>query len=187
MIFEEGDPGEVLYVVQSGEIEISRRGATGERKGVARLTAGDFFGEMSAVLGEPRTARATASTPCKLLEIDRETFEVMCVERPEIAIRVIQRLATRLIEAERRLAYLGVDDALRPLVRTLVKLAVRDPEKGVRIPSRLRALAQEAGLGMREAYGAVQQLLDRKLVRLVNDELVTSDLETLSSGLDTPA
>lgn len=187
MIFDEGDPGEVLFVVQSGEIEISRQDAGGERRTVARLSAGDFFGEMSVVLGEPRTARAVAATPCRLLELDRETFEAMCVERPEIAIRVLQRLATRLIEAERRLACLGVDDRLRPLVRVLVRRAVTDPAQGVRIPSRLRALAEDAGLSMREAHHALQQLLDRKVVRLVDDELVASDLDALSSCLDAPA
>jgi CRP-like cAMP-binding protein len=186
-IFEEGAPGEVLYVVQAGEIEISRRGAADERLVVARLGPGEFFGEMSVVLGEPRTARALAVVRARLLELDRETFESMCVERPEIAIRVLQRLAERLIEAERRLAALGIDDLLRPFVRSLVRRAVPDTHKGVRISARLRALASDAGLSMLEAHRALHQLLDRKVVRLVDDELLAPDLEALSSCLDAPA
>ncbi|MDH4017667.1 MAG: cyclic nucleotide-binding domain-containing protein, partial [Actinomycetota bacterium] len=58
-IFEEGDPGDTIYVIHSGEVELSRVGGVGRRT-VARLGPGDFFGEMSVVLGEPRTARAAA-------------------------------------------------------------------------------------------------------------------------------
>lgn len=184
IIFEEGDSGEVLFIVQSGEVELSRMGPSGRRV-VARLGAGDFFGEMSVVVGETRTARALACTDCRLLELDGETLEAMCVERPEIAIRIIQRLTTRLIESERRLSALGIDDLLRPIVRALVKAAEPHAD-GTCVSSSLRVLASEAGLSMLEAHRALHQLLDRKLVRLVDDQLVTPDLDTLSSCLDAP-
>ncbi|HPG27877.1 MAG TPA: cyclic nucleotide-binding domain-containing protein, partial [Myxococcota bacterium] len=111
-IFDEGDEGLDLYVIQSGRVEISRSGAGPEdaRRLVARLGPGDFFGEMSVVLGEHRTARAVALGETTLLELDGETLETMCMEQPEIAIRMIQRLATRLITAERKLAALGLDE-----------------------------------------------------------------------------
>ncbi len=183
IIFDEGDAGEVLYVIQAGEVELSRMGSSGRRV-VARLGPGEFFGEMSVVVGEPRSARAVAVTNSRLLELDGATFEAMCVERPEIAIRIIRRLTARLIESERRLSTLGIDDLLRPVVRVLVEHAERDAAHGARIPTSLRALADQAGLSMLEAHRAVHQLLDRKLVRLVDDILVTEDMETLSSCLD---
>ncbi|MCG8588705.1 MAG: Crp/Fnr family transcriptional regulator [Proteobacteria bacterium] len=186
MLFEEGEAGGVLYIVQSGEIELTRAGIGGRRV-VARLGPGEFFGEMSVVLSEPRTARAVAVAEARLLELDGETLEAMCIERPEIAIRIIRRLSTRLIDAERRLAALGIDDLLRPIVQTLVRRAEPDAEQGVRIPLTLRALAEDAGLTMLEAHRAIHQLLDRKLVRLVDDVLVAPDLDTLSSCLDAPA
>lgn len=184
VIFEEGDPGEVLFVIQSGEVELTRLGLMG-RQAVARLGCGDFFGEMSVVVREPRTARAVAVSDCRLLELDGATLEAMCVERPEIAIRIIRRLTDRLIDSERRLSQLGVDDLLRPVVRSLVRNAEQQDE-GFRIPGSLRSIARESGLTMLEAHRALHQLLDQKLVRLVDDVLTTTDVDRLSSCLDAP-
>jgi CRP-like cAMP-binding protein len=186
LIFDEGDPGRVVYIIQSGEIELTRIGPTGRRL-VARMGAGDFFGEMSVVIGEHRSARAVAVQPTRLLEIDGETLEAMCIERPEIAIRIIRRLTTRLIDSERRLAALGIDDLLAPVVRALVRDAEPDGEYGIRIPTTLRKLAGDSGLSLLEAHRAIHQLLDQKLVRLVDDVLVARDVESLSACLDAPA
>ncbi len=185
-IFEEGDAGDVLFIIQSGEVELSRR-TLGGRHVVANLAAGDFFGEMCVVLGERRTARAAARTATRLIELDAETLEAMCIERPEIAIRIISRLTARLIDSERRLAALGVDDLLRPIVRALLKKAEPPGEEGVRFPGQLKDLAREAGLSMLEAHHALHQLLDQKLVKLVDDCLVAKDVDSLASCLDADA
>jgi CRP/FNR family cyclic AMP-dependent transcriptional regulator len=185
VIFDEGDAGDVLYVIQSGEVELTRNGLTG-RQAIARLGAGEFFGEMSVVVREARTARAAAISACRLLELDGATLEAMCVERPEIAIRIIRRLTDRLKDAESRLSALGADELLRPVVRALVRWA-EPVEQGFRIPATLRSIAEESGLSMLEAHRAMHQLLDQKLVRLVDDILVAPDVEALSSALDAPA
>ena len=101
---------------------------------------------------------------------------------------MIRVLVSRLIEAERRLAALGVEDLLRPVVRSLVRHAqpAEGAAPGVRIPTTLRKLAEEAGLSMLEAHRALHQLLDRKLVQLVDDCLIAPDLEGLSGCLDAP-
>jgi len=181
-VFDEGDQGEVLYVIQTGMVELMRSGPNGPRL-VARLAPGEFFGEMGVLLGRPRAVRAVAASASQLIELDAATFEEMCVERPEIAIRVIQRLAARVIDLEQRLAALGVDDLLRPVVRVLVRRAERE-EEGAKLATTLRKLAAEAGLSLLEGHRALGQLLERKLVRLVDDVLVIPDLEALSACLD---
>jgi CRP/FNR family transcriptional regulator len=181
-VFDEGDSGEVLYVIQSGMIELIRSGPDGPRL-VARLAPGEFFGEMGVLLGQPRSVRAVAASPSRLIELDPSTFEEMCVAQPEIAIRVIQRLAARVIDLEQRLAALGVDDLLRPVVRVLVRRADHQAGAG-RLATTLRRLAGEAGLSLLEAHRALSQLMERRLVRLVDDVLVIPDLEALSGCLD---
>ena len=88
---------------------------------MARLGPGDFFGELSVVAGQRSSSRALAVKQTRVLELDRATLEAMCLAQPEIAIRMIRSLVSRLVEAERRLAMLGVDDLLRPVVRALVR------------------------------------------------------------------
>jgi CRP/FNR family cyclic AMP-dependent transcriptional regulator len=184
VVFEEGDPGDVLFIIQSGEIELTRRGLA-ERRAVANLGPGEFFGEMSVVLGENRTARASAVCEARLLQLDGATLEAMCMERPEIGIRIISRLTARLIDSERRLASLGVDDLLRPVVRALVRRAESPVAgEGVRIPGNLRDVAHDAGLSMLEAHHALHQLLDQKRLRLIDDVLVAQDLDSLVSSVE---
>lgn len=182
IIFEEGDEGIDLYVIQAGQVQITRSSAAGPRV-VANLRAGDFFGEMSVVLGEARTARAVAIGSAELLELDGETLEAMCIERPEIAIRMIQRLAVRLIGAERRLAALGLDELVGPLVRYLSGQAADDLEEELRITTSLRDLASGCELTLQETHQALHQLMDQKLIRLVGDELIAPDRSALSTAM----
>lgn len=182
IIFDEGDEGIDLYVIQAGQVQITRSSAAGPRV-VANLRAGDFFGEMSVVLGEARTARAVAIGSAELLELDGETLEAMCIERPEIAIRMIQRLAVRLIGAERRLAALGLDELVGPLVRYLAGQSADDLDEELRITTSLRELASGCELTLQETHQALHQLMDQKLIRLVGDELIAPDRSALSTAM----
>ena len=69
-VFEPGDPARELYIVQAGEVEVLRPSGSGTRP-VDRVRPGEFFGEMSVVLGGRRSVRAVAVTDARVLEIDR--------------------------------------------------------------------------------------------------------------------
>jgi CRP-like cAMP-binding protein len=183
VVFDEGEPGDELFVVQAGEIELTRRGLGGPRR-VARLAPGDFFGEISAVEGAPRSARAAAVGPARVLRLDRTTLEALCVGEPEIALRLIRGLARRLLDAEHRLAQVDADEVLRPLVRALLGAAQPDPRHGARIPLRLRELAQASGLTLRETHQALQLLFEQGLLQLLDDCLVAPDLGRLSRSVE---
>jgi len=181
-IYAEGQEGDALFVIQAGQVELIRQGDGGNRV-ISRYGPGEFFGEMSVLLGRVRMARAVAVADTRVLQLDGRTFEAMCVEQPEIAIRVIQRLASRMIHLEQRLVALGADDMLRPVVRVLVRRAERKGSAG-RVEISLRALAGEAGLSLADAHRALGYLMDRRLVRLSEDVLLIADVEALSAALD---
>jgi CRP/FNR family cyclic AMP-dependent transcriptional regulator len=183
IIFNEGDDGIDLYVIQSGAVQITR-GTASRPEVVADLGAGDFFGEMSVVLGEARTASAVAVGQTDLLAVDGETLEVMCIERPEIGIRMIQRLAVRLIAAERRLAVLSMDEVVCSLARYLAGQAGEALQEELRMTTSLRDLASAAALTMQETHLALHQLMDQKLIRLIGDELIAPDPAALSSAIN---
>lgn len=183
IVFDEGDSGDTLFVIQRGEVELTRASASGRRL-VGRLGPGEFFGEMSVVLGGERRIRATAVGPLRLLEVDGHTLEEMCVERPEVAIRMIQRLAGRVIDLEKRLAALGSEDLLPPVVRILLQRAEPRGRGGARFRTSLRELSERSGLTMRETHRALQQLFEERVVRLVDEALETDDLESISACLE---
>jgi len=183
IVFDEGDSGDTLFVIQRGEVELTRASPSGRRL-VGRLGPGEFFGEMSVVLGGERRIRATAVGPLRLLEVDGHTLEEMCVERPEVAIRMIQRLAGRVIDLEKRLAALGSEDLLPPVVRILLQRAEPRGRGGARFRTTLRELSDRSGLTMRETHRALQQLFEERVVRLVDEVLETDDLESISACLE---
>src|SRR5262245_11096102 len=105
VLFREGDPGDFMYVIQSGEIEIRRRMGEVERV-LAVLPPGKFFGERAILSGLPRSASAVVKRPSKLLVIEASTFEAMLRGKTEIAIRIIKALADRLERANQQIELL---------------------------------------------------------------------------------
>ena len=181
-IFEPGDPARELYIVQAGEVEVLRPTGSGTRP-VDRVRPGEFFGEMSVVLGGRRSVRAVAVSDARVLEIDRETFQTMCLDRPEIALRVIERLSVRVLQLEERMGTLAVTELIRSVVAVLIETA--EPEgDDHRVDASLREIAESSGLSMLDAHRAVQELIDLKLVRLEDDLLRVSDLQALRAYPD---
>ncbi len=182
VVYDVGEAAERVYVVQVGEVELLRPHEDGPRL-VARLGAGEMFGEQDVLLGSARSGRAVVVADAELLELDRATFETMCLERPEIGLRIIGRLGARILELESRLAELGAPDLLRPVVRTLLRRAERGASE-TRVPLTLRCLAGDTGLSLLECHRALERLFQRKLIRLADEVLLVPDLEALAASLD---
>ncbi len=179
-IFEPGDPARELFVVQEGEVEILRPTGSGTRR-VDLVRSGEFFGEMSVVLGGRRSVRAVACADSRLLQIDRDTFQAMCLDRPEIALRVIERLTVRVLQLEERVGTLAVSELARPVVQHLTACAEpADDGQGHQADTSLRQIADGAGLSMLDAHRVVQELLDHKLIVLEQDVLRIPDLDALT-------
>jgi putative ABC transport system ATP-binding protein len=67
IIFEQGSRGELVYVIEVGNVEITRRRSDGEVEVLADMGPGEYFGELGPLLGFPRSATATAVTPLRLV------------------------------------------------------------------------------------------------------------------------
>jgi NADH dehydrogenase len=79
IIFDQGDFGDKVYVVVSGEADVLRDGHS-----VATLKAGDVFGEMALIADHPRSAAVTAKTPVDLISISRDAFEKLVTHLPGV-------------------------------------------------------------------------------------------------------
>jgi CRP-like cAMP-binding protein len=90
-----GEPGGELFAIVDGEAIVrTRPGRT------AALKSGDYFGEMSLIDGQPRSATVEATTPIRLLVLDRRDFWRLLDGKTAIARKVMQTLCGRLREAE---------------------------------------------------------------------------------------
>lgn len=96
VIFEEGDLGLAMYVIEKGEVEIRKHFGKEDRSLVV-LGKGDFFGEMCMLEDEvPRSATALALTDVETVTIDRSAFTFILKHNPEITIRIMRKLIRRL-------------------------------------------------------------------------------------------
>jgi CRP-like cAMP-binding protein/small-conductance mechanosensitive channel len=125
LITRQGAPGQWLYILTAGTVEIRARvdrqskhvsgGSDGQGGGdgsvplpvfgpvapkvrIAQLTAPDFFGEMSLMTGEPRTADVIAVGDVECFRLGQDTFKTVLLARPEIATELSATLATRRVE-----------------------------------------------------------------------------------------
>jgi CRP/FNR family cyclic AMP-dependent transcriptional regulator len=95
-IVREGATSEQLFVILAGKVRITRGGRT-----VARMSAGDFFGEISLLDGGPRTATVKADGPVRCLVLLRKEFREILEEMPLVATKTLRSLATRLRKLDR--------------------------------------------------------------------------------------
>ena len=90
-IFQVGDPGEQLYVVTEGTVDIEING-----KVVETVGPGGLFGEMALIEELPRNARAVTTAAAKIVPVDRRRFMFLVQQNPFFALQLMQVMAGRL-------------------------------------------------------------------------------------------
>ena len=186
VLFEQGQVGQVMYVICTGEIEISRR--VGERQTVlAVLPAGEFLGEMSLINNRPRSATARVVTDARVLEIDSHTFEAMIHGSTEIAIRLIKKLAIRLDETDRQIEVLLFRDPNSRVVHYLRQESERGTAalEGIAVKLTETEIAERLGLSKSEVETVISRLERAKLIsRGTEGGFVVSEVGKLQDFLD---
>ncbi|MDB5213233.1 MAG: hypothetical protein JWO86_1160 [Myxococcaceae bacterium] len=96
VIFNVGDPGESMYIVTSGEVQLSVKTKTGEEMFLESPGPGEFFGEISLLDQGPRTATARAKSPVVAIEIDRGDLDELFRLQPAAAMDLLTATGRRL-------------------------------------------------------------------------------------------
>ena len=99
VLFREGDPGAVMYVVSQGQVDLIVSGKVVETVGPEGM-----FGEMALLEGERRSTTAITRTDCEILVLDQKQFMLMVRQTPFFAIEVMRLIAGRLRKMDARLA-----------------------------------------------------------------------------------
>jgi CRP/FNR family cyclic AMP-dependent transcriptional regulator len=102
-LFEEGDIGRALFIVETGSVELLKRGHDGTWQSLAVAQPGDFFGEMALLEELPRSASARALEESKVHLLYKAKLDALLLSRPRVAVPVLRRLA-QLLSARVRLA-----------------------------------------------------------------------------------
>ena len=94
-ICRQGEPGEAFYIIKDGQIEVSTADGQGRSVPIRKMAAGDFFGEMSLLTGEPRSATVTALKETDVLVMNKEDMRCMLEENSQLAEHMSRVLALR--------------------------------------------------------------------------------------------
>jgi CRP-like cAMP-binding protein len=147
-LFQKGDEGAGLLAVVTGLVKISVPLDDGREAVLNHVTAGEIFGEIALLDGEPRTADATAVAKSQILSLDRRDFLGIVAEEPEIAIRLLAVVSRRLRQTSRQVEDLTFADVPTRLAKALLRMADLQDPKGLtgRITITQRELGQTVGL-----------------------------------------
>jgi CRP/FNR family cyclic AMP-dependent transcriptional regulator len=173
------EPGDALFVVAEGKVKVVLFGDSGREMILSVFQRGDFFGEMSLLDNQPRSATAIAMTDARLLVLERQAFARHLVENPRSSLAVLAELSRRLRRADEVIGNLALLDVYGRVARTLQELARRDGERtpeGVVIRDRPSGadLGAMVGTTRESASRALSDFQRRGLLRQSGKRLVLS-------------
>lgn len=103
IIFNQGDPGNTFYIIKSGQVRVTVRNVCGETALERVLSSGDFFGEMSLLTGEPRSAAVKALEDAEVFVLEKEDYRELLEAKPEIKEEISKVLAEHQIRTAKSL------------------------------------------------------------------------------------
>jgi CRP/FNR family transcriptional regulator, cyclic AMP receptor protein len=99
-LFQAGEPGESLFIVRSGQIELFIKDTAGQKIVLTVAEEGNLFGELSLLDSGPRTATAIALTDAELLVLDREDLLLLFQKRPDAALHMLAAMSVMTRKAD---------------------------------------------------------------------------------------
>ncbi len=190
IIFHQGDPGDSLYIIESGSVKIVLPSPEGEEGAIiATLMRGDFFGELALLDGAPHSATAVAIESTEALVLRRDRFEDLVETQPQLRKALFASLVTELRRLTGHVEELHFLDLPGRLASRIVRLA-REAQPGVTKDIRLDWPFTQSDLAA--MIGGTRQTVNRlladmtaqDLVRLERDALIIPDLDRLARAAE---
>ena len=188
VLFREGETGEVMFVIQSGLVRLTKRVGVEERA-LATLGRGEFLGEMAILNEKPRTATAMVIEDAKCLVIGARTLETMVSSNTEIALRLIKKLSRRLDAADELIQILMNPDPEARVMLGLKRHAEAFGEEtptGVKVHVSADDLAREVGAEVGHVHDVLARLQRLRIVTAPEAEgqIVVADVPRLLEFLE---
>jgi CRP/FNR family transcriptional regulator, cyclic AMP receptor protein len=188
IIFHEGDAGQMLYIVGSGQVRIFVNGLDGSETSVIVFgRPGELFGELAVIDGLPRSATAVSLDQTTLYTINREQFRDHMRRSPQLALNFMQELSQRVRYNTRQMDSLVTLPVPARLARKLVELAqeygrlTTNPVQGVHIDLALTQsqLASLIGASRESTNKSLRDFQRRRWVHLTQGHIIVLDPDGL--------
>ena len=182
VILFEDDPGDSLYVVVSGLVKVVLIGEDGREVILSMLKEGDFFGEMSLIDEQPRSAHVIAMEDSNLLVLRREDFQHRLREAPGVALGMLKAMSRRLREADEKIGGLVLLDVNGRVAKLLLNMA--DENDGVHITRRVthHTIAQMVGSSRETVSRTMRDLTERGLIEVTRKAIAIRNRPALQAA-----
>jgi CRP/FNR family transcriptional regulator, cyclic AMP receptor protein len=182
-ICSKGDPGTSLVAVISGTVKISVSSPDGRNAILNLIGAGEIFGEMSVLDGQARSADATANTNCEIFTIDRREFLPFVRSQPELAMKFIELLCTRLRWTSDQVEQVILQNLPGRLASALIRLTEKHKAepKGRTIAITQQEISEMVGMTRESINKQLRVWAERKWVRLEHGAIVVLNAEELQA------
>jgi len=171
LIFSEGDRCAGLYVVESGNVRIFKTSPGGREQVLTVERPGNSVAELPVFDGGNYPASASAATDCVLLFISRNDFRALCLEHPEVALKVLRMVGLRLRRLVGIIEELSFTTVRHRLGALLLRLARESGNPSGRAEFRIETSNQE----LASQIGTVRELVSRNLSRFQAEGLIAMD------------
>lgn len=179
MIFSECQSGNEMFIIQDGQVKISKV-VDGKEVILAVLKRGDFFGEMALLENKPRSASAIANENCRLMAVNRQNFDQMVATQPQLIARLTTTLADRLWAMTRQMTNTQIKDPVHKLLDMIalqLEKAKINCSKGCNYTLTLSMydLANMCGIPVEEQSHALEQLMRDPRVQINGNKIFIKD------------
>ena len=177
MILLEQSQGETFFIIKSGAVKVTRQSDDGREVILAILGESDFFGEMSLLDGEGRSANIVSNEDSEVLTLSRSDF-LDCLETyPKIAIALLEELAIRLRKSDQHIESLSLSDSEHRIAITLIRFAqelgtIKKGEVTIKNLPFQQDIANMAGTSRETVSRTIKLLEEKNLVKKNKKDLI---------------
>src|SRR5579883_1269268 len=169
LVFAEAEPCAGLYVIEAGNVRIFKSSAGGREQVLAIDGPGSSIAELPVFDGGNYPASAQAITDCSLLFVSKKDFQALCLQHPEVALKVLRVVGARLRRLVGIIEELSFTTVRHRLAAFLVRLA---KTSGTRSGSGLEVVLPANNQELASQIGTVRELISRNLSRFQAEGMI---------------
>ncbi|MFZ3578412.1 Crp/Fnr family transcriptional regulator [Virgibacillus sp. DJP39] len=188
LIFRADDPSSHLYIVHKGRVKIYSLAESGKEQLVRIMEPGDFMGELAIFKEEPLTCFAETMEAAEICMIPKKDVVKLLMVRPEVSLKILSELSTRLKDTEESLERFRSKDAEKRLASYLVELGIKAHDPAINtlkitLPMSKKDLASYLGMTQETVSRRLASFQERGWIMQEGQrKIIISELETLKEA-----
>lgn len=176
LIFHEGQPCSGLFIIQSGSVRIFKNSASGREQVLSIEGSGASIAELPVFDGGDYPASAQSLVKSSLLFLSKQDFQALCMQHPEVSLKVLQKVGARLRQLVGIIEDLSFTTVRHRLAALLLRMARTE---GRRTPAGIEITLSSTNQDIAAQIGTVRELVSRNLSRFQSEGLLRMEGRTV--------